>query len=225
MYTTTPTTTHGFSIPASAFAGQSPEPDVKLFLLAHRAFRREFARLAGAAAKAPEYGPRKDAIEEQIATMVRSLHHHHHGEDARIWPLLRERDPAAAVVLDALEAEHQEIDPLIDAVSDKATLLKVRALSLEKLSQHLNRHLDHEEDSALPLIRRHYTAAEWEADGKLHLKKTRADLPTFVCIMFDHMNENEIAGAMAAAPKIMVWMYRTSWRRSYAKRRQLVYGY
>lgn len=225
MYTPAPTTTHGFAIPAEVLGGQSCEPDVKLFLLAHRTFRREFARLAVAAAKAPEYSPRKGAIEAQIATMVRSLHHHHHGEDARIWPLLRRRDPAAALVLDALEAEHQEIDPLIAAISDTGTLLRVRAIALEQLSAHLNRHLDHEEESALPLIYRHYSAAEWDADGKQHLRQSRAELPMFVCIMLDHMDEQEIAGAIAAAPKVMGWLYRISWRRAYAKRRELVYGY
>ena len=64
----------------------------------------------------------------------------------------------------------------------------------------INRHLDHEEEAALPLIRRHYSAAEWDADGKVHLKETRADMPMFVGIMFDHMNDAEIAGAIAAAP-------------------------
>ena len=47
----------------------------------------------------------------------------------------------------------------------------------------------------------------------------------FVCIMLDHMDEQEIAGAIAAAPKVMGWLYRISWRRAYAKRRELVYGY
>ncbi|HEX4015346.1 MAG TPA: hemerythrin domain-containing protein [Frankiaceae bacterium] len=160
MYAAAPTT-HGLTIPAELLDEPIHEPDLKLFLLAHRAFRREFGRLAVAASSAPVYGPRADAIEAQIGTVVRSLAHHHRGEDARIWPLLRRRDPAAAVALDALESEHAQIDPLIAAVSD----------------------------------------------------------------MFDHMNEQEIAGAMAAAPKIMTWMYMASWRRTYAKRRQLAYGY
>jgi iron-sulfur cluster repair protein YtfE (RIC family) len=167
----------------------------------------------------------KAAIEAQIGTMTRSLHHHHHGEDERIWPLLRERDPAAAVVLDALEAEHAEIDPLIAIGDDSSRSLPVRAVALEQLSVLINRHLDHEEEVALPLIRRHYSADEWEADGKHHMKQTRADLPMFACIMFDHMSAQEIADVIAAAPKMLGWMYKLSWRRGYAERRELVYGY
>jgi iron-sulfur cluster repair protein YtfE (RIC family) len=229
MYTAAPTTTHGLSIPAEMLTGEASGPDLKIFLLAHRAFRREFARLAVAAAEAPTSGPRaavvKDAIDAQIGTMTRSLHNHHHGEDTRIWPHLRERDPAAAVVLDALEAEHQEIDPLIAVVDDTAKPLSVRAVALERLSVLINNHLDHEEDAALPLIRRHYTADEWEADGKHHMKQTRADLPMFACIMFDHMTEQEVAGTISAAPKLLGWLYKLSWRRAYAKRRRLIYGY
>jgi iron-sulfur cluster repair protein YtfE (RIC family) len=229
MYTAAPTTTHGLSLPSELLIGEASGPDLMIFLLAHRAFRREFGRLAVAAAEAPTTGPRaaevKAAIEAQIATMTRSLHNHHHGEDERIWPLLRERDPAGAVVLDALEAEHAEIDPLIKVVEDTSKSLSVRAVALEQLSVLINRHLDHEEESALPLIRRHYSADEWEADGKHHMKETRADLPTFACIMFDHMTEQEIAEVIGAAPKLLGWLYKLSWRSKYAKRRELVYGY
>ncbi len=49
---------------------------------------------------------------------------------------------------------------------DTCTLLPVRAIALEQLSQLIDRHLDHEEESALPLICRHYSAEEWEAEGK-----------------------------------------------------------
>ena len=229
MYTAAPTTTHGLSLPSDLLVGKANGPDLTIFLLAHRAFRREFGRLAVAAAEAPTSGPRaaevKAAIEAQIGTMTRSLHNHHHGEDERIWPQLRERDPAGAVVLDALEAEHAEIDPLIKVVDDTSKPLSVRSVALEQLSVLINRHLDHEEESALPLIRRHFGADEWEGDGKRHMKETRADLPMFACIMFDHMTAQEIADVIAAAPKILGWMYKLSWRRAYAKRRELVYGY
>ena len=77
----------------------------------------------------------------------------------------------------------------------------------------------------MPLIRRHYSAAEWEADGKHHLKETRADLPMFVCIMFDHMSDAGDRRRHRGRPKILGWMYKLSWRRAYAKRRELVYGY
>ena len=191
-------------------------------------FRTEFARLATAAAEAPDpkVDPdRHDAIEKQIALMMRSLHAHHTGEDERLWPMLRERDPAAAVVLDRLEEEHEHLDPLIRAASDGSALLVDRARYLAELSEALNTHLDHEEAEAIPLLRRHVTQAEWDADAKAHMKEVRKDTAMFFGTMTDFMTTEEFDEIVAAAPKILVVLYKVSWRRRWAKRRRLVHGY
>ena len=45
-----------------------------------------------------------------------ALHHHHSGEDAGLWPLLLSRaDAAGRTLLEAMEAEHGEIDPILQA--------------------------------------------------------------------------------------------------------------
>ena len=220
-----PTTTT--TAPAPTPTPTAEGPDLTLFLLAHRVFRHEFARLAKAAENAPDPKvdmDRKDAIDKQIAMMMRSLHAHHTGEDTRLWPLLRERDPAAAVVLDRLEREHQHIDPLIAAASDRTVLLQDRAPYLAELASALSVHLDHEEADAVPLLRRHLTRAEWEADSKTHLKEVRRDTAMFVGTMTDFMSEDEVADLMANAPKALVVLYKLSWRRRWAKRRALVHG-
>ena len=227
MYTPAPTTTHGLAIPPELIAGTSSEPDMKHLhagppdLPPRVRPARRCRRRGPTGARAAEVA---EAIEAQIATMVRSLHNHHHGEDTRMWPHLRERDPAAAVVLDALEAEHQEIDPLIEVISDGHAAEGARrrpgaAVGAHQPPPRPRGGVGAAADSP-PLQRR-----RGEADGKAHLKETRADLPMFVCIMFDHMTEQEIAETVASAPKILGWMYKLSWRRAYAKRRELVYGY
>ncbi len=191
-------------------------------------FRKEFARLATAAAAAPD--PKvdpdtHDAISDQIAMMMRSLHAHHTGEDERLWPMLRRCDPAAAVVLDRLEEEHEHIDPLIRAASDRSVPLVDRARYLAELSDALNTHLDHEEADAVPLLRRHLTQAEWDADAKVHMKEVRKDTPMFFGTMTDVMTPEEFDGIVAEAPKVLVLLYKLSWRRRWAKRRRLVHGY
>jgi iron-sulfur cluster repair protein YtfE (RIC family) len=231
MFTVAPTSPAAGSPYAPTFPPQRTStvddsgPDLTIFLLAHRVFRREFDRLGEAAAViGAEEAPLTYAIEDQIAMMARSLHAHHHGEDTEIWPVVRERDPAGAVVLDALEQEHTKIDPLISIVTDTSIPLRHRAVVLHELSDLLNAHLDREEAEALPLIRRHFTAAEWEADGKAHTKKLRKDLPAFVCTMIDHMTPDEVAQLMADGPKILVVLYKLSWRRMWARRRPLIDG-
>ena len=52
--------------------------------------------------------------------MMGFLHAHHHGEDAGLWPLVRERDPRAAPLLDAMEADHAAIAPLVEACDTAA---------------------------------------------------------------------------------------------------------
>jgi iron-sulfur cluster repair protein YtfE (RIC family) len=225
------TDTDSASVPTPRSAqdrsAQSQGPDLTVFLIAHRVYRHEFARLAAAAASAPSRAAdaaRYAAIEEQIALMMRSLHAHHTGEDLRLWPMLRERDPAACIVLDRLEEEHEHIDPLLVAASDRSIPLPDRARYLDELSVALNTHLDHEEAEAVPLLRRHLTQAEWDADSKAHMKEVRSDTPMFFGTMTDYMSEAEFDGIVAGAPKILVLLYKLSWRRRWAKRRALVYG-
>ena len=207
MYTPAPTTTHGLAIPAEVLDGQSRGPDLKLFLLAHRTFRREFARLAVAAAKAPAVGrappSRKRSRSRSppwcaASTTITTVKMRGSGR------CCAERDPAAAVVLDALEAEHQEIDPLIavdqrhghpaPGPGDRAGAA-VGASSTDTSTTRRSRPC---RSSAGITPRRN-----GKPTARQHLKQTRAELPMFACIMFDHMTEQEIAGTLAAAPKIL----------------------
>jgi hypothetical protein len=69
------------------------EIDFTGFLLAHRCMRREYGRLAQAAAH-PRDASHKVLVEEQIAVTLSLLHHHHHAEeDTWLWPTLRARAP------------------------------------------------------------------------------------------------------------------------------------
>jgi Hemerythrin HHE cation binding domain len=43
--------------------------------------------------------------------------HDHHTEDAGLWPLIRQRNPAAAGLPEAMETEHRAIVPAIDALT------------------------------------------------------------------------------------------------------------
>lgn len=79
-------------------------------LLAHRAMVHDLARLATAAdelARTPE-AARVSALQQYVERVHYVIEHHHGGEDAYLWPLLRERggDPEALALLDA---EHEEL--------------------------------------------------------------------------------------------------------------------
>ena len=69
-----------------------------------------------------------------------------------------------------MEAEHGEIDPLLEAsaagfahLAEKADEVVRAALELRPVAarESLGRHLAHEETEAIPLIQRHMTPEEW----------------------------------------------------------------
>ena len=153
------------------------DADLTIMLAAHAAFRRDLAQLARAAAFAdlPDPG-RRASVQAGWELFKRQLHIHHTAEDAIVWPALRGRlagSDHAQSVLDAMEAEHQQIDPLLSAVDDafaragEGRRSDARAISdvTDALTTSLASHLAHEERDGLPLIGVALTAAEWRGVG------------------------------------------------------------
>jgi hypothetical protein len=132
----------------------------------HDAFRRDLERLAAAAdagkATGPEVRAGWEAFKDQLLV-------HHSVEDEWLWPRLAERvkDPEGLALLGDMEAEHARLDPLLasydEALAAGATDLAVRA---KELGAVLGRHLEHEEEEALPLIQSVMTPQDWRAFGR-----------------------------------------------------------
>jgi len=96
------------------------DADLTIMLAAHDAFRRDLTRLARAAASADLSDPaRRQSVAAGWELLKRELHLHHTAEDELIWPALRPRlahSEHALSVLDAMEEEHERIDPLLAAI-------------------------------------------------------------------------------------------------------------
>ena len=140
----------------------------------HHAFRRDLATFAAAVAVTPvEDREAWVAMNERWALFAASLHHHHHGEDTWLWPALMEKVEAdERATLEAMEAEHGEIDPVLEACAAGLARLAERAdpdaraaltVRLTAAKASLSRHLHHEETETIALIQRVMTAEEWEA--------------------------------------------------------------
>jgi iron-sulfur cluster repair protein YtfE (RIC family) len=159
-------------------AGQTaahPGPvDMTMMYVMHHAFRRDLNAFAAAASRTP-VADRASwvALAERWGIFSQCLHHHHSGEDAGLWPLLMERaDATQQETLEAMEAEHSEIDPILTACAagfsrltehadeDARAALAVR---LAAARESLTRHLRHEETDAIRIIQEHLTNAEWLA--------------------------------------------------------------
>jgi hemerythrin-like domain-containing protein len=162
--------------PQLRFPGQAAAPegpvDLTAMYVMHRAFRRDvdaFAEVVPTVAvddraRWARLGPRFDLF-------ASVLHKHHHGEDVAMWPLLVERG-ADRTILDALEAEHAGIDPLLDSAradlralaagtGDAATRDRLAATT-SRLRDELGAHLAHEELDGMTLVQAHLTQEDWD---------------------------------------------------------------
>ncbi|GAA3723355.1 hemerythrin domain-containing protein [Gordonia hankookensis] len=177
--TTTQNTTAGTAgttvtqvrLPGQAAAPDGPIDPFMMYVM-HHAFRRD---LAGFVRCAP-HTPVPDratwhALQERWSLFRETLHHHHAGEDAWLWPLLESRCTSAEkAVLDAMEAEHGQIDPLLAACDDGFAAMAAGADErsrdnltdvLGRTQEHLATHLAHEENDALALIQQYLSEDDW----------------------------------------------------------------
>lgn len=167
-------------LPGSAAARHgSGDADLTIMIAAHEAFRRDLDSLTRAVQRTDRTDPdRQRSVAAGWELFKRQLHLHHTAEDALVWPALRERLAGSAhapAVLDEMEAEHGQIDPLLAAVDAGFAAATEPAGghpgtdrladAVDALTTSLIGHLAHEEKDGLPLIGMALTAAEWRGVG------------------------------------------------------------
>lgn len=209
------------------------DADLTIMVAAHDAFRRDLGKLAAAASQARTWSPdRQAAVRLGWEIFQRQLHVHHRGEDAVVWPLLRGRlagSESAGSVLDAMEAEHGLIDPLLAAVDrafgfvgDPAGDFDADAAdAVAELATKLSSHLSHEERDAIPLIGSTLTAREWQEAGRRMGRQpgVRASfVPEFFGWLLDGAAPDRRASVLAALPAVMRPLVTGVFRPLYARR-------
>jgi Hemerythrin HHE cation binding domain len=206
------------------------DADLTIMLAAHAALRRDLALLAQAAASAdlPDPG-RRASVQAGWELFKRQLHLHHTAEDAIVWPALRQRltrSEHAQSVLDAMEAEHQQIDPLLAAVDDAFGRARdghradVRALGdvADALATSLTGHLAHEERDGLPLIGLALTSAEWRGVGFAIVRKNGLSAGgEMFAWLADGADPDQAAAAIGTLPPPARLVYRAIWKPRYAR--------
>jgi hemerythrin-like domain-containing protein len=153
------------------YAAPEGPVDLAAMYLMHRAFRRDLTLFAEVAGVVPTVDRQRwQLVARRFDFFSTVLHKHHSGEDRALWPLLAERG-ADATVLDALEAEHAVIDPLLASVTadlraladgsgDDATRLRLAGTTVQ-LRDALTAHLAHEESDGMTLVQQHLTNDDW----------------------------------------------------------------
>jgi hypothetical protein len=161
--------------------------DLTAMFVMHHGFRRDLRDFAAAAERTPVVDRAAwRALDRRWRGFSMVLHHHHSGEDAGLWPLLLERsratgDAAAVATLHAMEDEHGEIDPLLEACAADLAVLAVRPdedaraalhVRLVGAGERLGAHLAHEERDALALVQRLLTPDDWARMEEEHFNRT-----------------------------------------------------
>ena len=193
--------------------------DFTFMYAAHDAFHRDLRRLAAAVDAGQTAEP---AVRAGWATFKNQLHVHHTAEDDLLWPALRAKvtRPGDVAVLDAMQAEHARIDPLLSGVdaclaaADGAGL----AESTGALAGVLAAHMEHEEDQALPLVEAHLGPGGWaafrKAAGKSQGLRGGAELFPW---MLDGAPAGTSKRVLGMLPPPARLLYRAVWRPGYAR--------
>jgi hypothetical protein len=204
------------------------DADLTIMIAAHNAFRRDLTRLARTAASANVADPAKrQSVAAGWDLFKRQLHMHHTAEDEIIWPTLRPRlarSQAALSVLDAMEEEHERIDPLLAAVD--AAFAQHDATPggdlpgedrladvIDVLTSTLTGHLAHEERDGLPLIGAALTAAEWRSVGfKMARTNGLSSGGEMFAWILDGAGREDAAASLGKLPPPMRLLYRAVWK-------------
>ena len=195
------------------------EVDFTLMYVVHRAFERDLQRLATAVAD----GRTSDvAVRAGWDTFKNQLHIHHHAEDRSLWPALLHKTtrPDDVAVVDLMESEHASIDPLLSRVDTSLAVEDETGLdaSVQTLTVALTAHLEHEENQALPLVETLLGPKGW-AEFRRTIGKTQGlrGGAEFVPWMLDDTPAATHKRVLGLLPPPVRLLYRTRWRRRYAR--------
>lgn len=153
--------------------------------LAHRAMRRDAARLVDLCQSLDEPATTQlTAIAEYVRLFADSIHHHHTTEDDELWPRIV-TFAGPHIDLSDLTEDHEALDPLLDelraAVDGLPVSLPRLTAALVQLRSELDEHIADEERTIFPLITSHLPLADWETvenaarkGGKIDFELPRA---------------------------------------------------
>ena len=232
-------------LPGQAAAPEGPVDAMNMYLV-HHAFRRDLAAFAAAVPLTPledrETWRRLQQRWELFATV---LHKHHSGEDAGLWPMLLERVDAAGDAegrhtLEAMEAEHEEIDPTLQAcaegfarlagalpIEEAADARAALAVRLVAARERLGAHLAHEERDAMALVQRHMTQEDWEDMVREHFDKgvtVRYQVQVLPWVAHG-LRPADVETVARAAGRVVVLVWRLLLKRPFERRERAAFRY
>jgi hypothetical protein len=197
--------------------------DMSMMFAMHDALRRELAQVGRVAS-------RRD---DDPATLLRAalgwelfkkfLTVHHQSEDDALWPPLRASvagQPDRVALVDALEAEHAVIEPLLAAIdaaaADPDYGYQRFGDIIDELSAKLTAHLAHEEADGLPLIDASLTPQQWQHFAQVHSERNLPDAPRYMPWLLSQARPQILDAILGKFPPPFLATYREQWAPAYA---------
>jgi iron-sulfur cluster repair protein YtfE (RIC family) len=198
--------------------------DFTMMYAFHDALRREVERIARITDR-QEDDPREVLRAAVGWQMFKDyLRVHHTSEDDALWPPLQEalaEKPDDLALLDAMEAEHAAIDPLLEGIDaalvDRESGLERLGGLVDALGAGLGEHLRHEEKETLPLIGATLDAQQWARFGELHRTRIGSDLSRYMPWMLDSADPERAERILGGLPAPLLAAYREEWQPAYAR--------
>jgi iron-sulfur cluster repair protein YtfE (RIC family) len=196
--------------------------DMSMMYVIHDALRRELTRIARYTSRASDDPMRVLRTAAGWEMFKTYLHAHHTAEDETLWPVMTQilaGRPADLALLEAMEAEHAAIDPLLAAIdaalADRANGPQRISGLVDALTTGLGGHLRHEETEALPLIDNTLTEQQWSRLGQRQAEKIGSEAPRYLPWLLDDLDPQLAAAVLARMPPALRASYETEWRAAY----------
>ncbi|MEU9773227.1 hemerythrin domain-containing protein [Streptomyces sp. NPDC047968] len=198
--------------------------DMTMMFAIHDALRRELERIARITSRVDE-DPR-----HVLSTAVgwelfkKFLVAHHASEDRTVWPVMHKalagREAEAEIaLLDAMEAEHAVIDPLLAdidaALADRDSGAARLGGLVDQLCTDLRAHLDHEEREALALMDLTMSQEQWSAFSAEQKDRIGSDANRYLPWLLDDIDAARVATVLGKLPPPLRAAYDNEWRAAY----------
>lgn len=199
--------------------------DMSMMFAMHDALRRELAQVGRIASVRDDDPGRLLRAALGWELFKKFLTVHHQTEDDVLWPPLRASvagNPERVALVDALEAEHGVIDPLLAAIDAAAADPDYGHQRfgdiVDELSVKLSGHLAHEEADGLPLIDASLTPAQWQHFAQVHGERNLPDASTYMPWLLSGARPEVLGEILGKFPPPLLTAYREQWAPAYAAR-------
>jgi hemerythrin-like domain-containing protein len=193
--------------------------DFTMMYVAHDAFARDLRRMTDSCQRGQALTPGTLA---GWAMFTKQLHIHHTAEDISLWPKLRAAvaEPEEVAILDAMEAEHAQLDPQLERIDGLLAAQDEEGLvdGVRTLAEGLAAHMQHEETEALPLIESYLGSEGWAAFGR-DIRKTQgiSGGAEYLPWVLDEAPDRTKTKVLRLLPPPVRLLYRRIWEPQYRR--------